>query len=40
MIVKLNDWSPKFFHQKGWIGSKFQAKTNSGAMRWKKRNQT
>lgn len=40
MRVKLNEWEPKFFHQKGWIGSNFPAKSNNGAMRWKKQTQT
>ena len=40
MIVKPNDWSPKFFHQQGWIGSKFHTKNNNAAMRFKKRART
>jgi hypothetical protein len=40
MIVRTSEWSPKFFHQKGWIGSNFQVKTNCGALRWKKRSHT
>ena len=40
MIVKMNDWSPKFHHQNGWIGNKFMTTNPSAAHRWNKRNHT
>lgn len=42
MLAKSQDWaSPQFYHQKGWIATKFQVTNhNHGALRWKKRNLT
>ncbi len=38
MIVKPSDWTPQYFHQKGWIGSKFQVTSHNPALRRKRIN--